>query len=381
VSRALLISRSYFPPQVGGISTMMAELCRHLGPDRISVMTGVDGWRDAGAIGNVCVHRMGTDPIRSAGRAVCLALKLAHVAVTERPQVVLLATLEDAYEGYLTTKLLRLPQIIFAHGNEILHALRPGWSRPREILQAAARVIAVSGYTRDLVLRAGVPSERVTVIHPGCDMTRIHQVPVPDEELGRLTRGRPRARRLLTVGNLVERKGHDVVIRAIAALGPRANDLVYLVAGDGPHAAVLQRLSEELGVADRVAFLGRVGESDLRLLYSMADAFVMVSRERSDQCDVEGFGIVYIEAAACGLPVIAGRSGGVSDAVVDGITGLLVQPDSPHAVAEAIDRLLTTPGMASAMGHAARARAIAGFRWEQFAGRIDAEISALATRR
>ena len=114
--------------------------------------------------------------------------------------------------------------------------------------------------------------------------------------------------------------GHDTVIRALSTLPQRSGDIVYLIAGDGPYRATLERLAKSLGVADRVVFLGRVAEPDLPLLYSMADSFIMLSRERTDQCDVEGFGIVFIEAAACGTPAIAGRSGGVEDAVVDGAT-------------------------------------------------------------
>lgn len=112
---------------------------------------------------------------------------------------------------------------------------------------------------------------------------RFRSVQVSEEARRRLSGGRPFARILLTVGNLVERKGHDTVLRALSTLSPRSGDIVYLIAGDGPYRATLERLAKSLGVADRVVFLGRVAEPDLPLLYSMADSFIMLSRERTDQ--------------------------------------------------------------------------------------------------
>ena len=365
--RSLLISGSYFPPQVGGISTMMAEICKELGERRVAVLTGVKERAEEPALGRVRIHRMDAElPSRSSIGTFRLITSLGLALVRERPSVLQYATLEDAYLAYWTHKALRIPHVMYAHGNELLAAGRSSWSKPRAALLASSCVVANSRYTEGLLRNLGLHEDRIRVVHPGCDLDRFRPVQTTEEERARLLNGRPDARLLLTVGNLVERKGHDTVIRALPLLTNQGHDVVYLIAGDGPNRSALQLLGESLGVSDRVVFLGRVNTSQLPLLYSAADIFIMVSRERLEHCDVEGFGIVFIEAAACGTPSIGGRSGGVTDAVVDGVTGLLVEPLDVAAVAGSIDRLLANRDLARQLGDAARHRAASQFSWSRF---------------
>jgi phosphatidylinositol alpha-1,6-mannosyltransferase len=145
---------------------------------------------------------------------------------------------------------------------------------------------------------------------------------------------------------------------------------MYLIVGEGPNRAALEQLAVALGVADRVVFLGRVATAELPLLYSAADIFIMVSRARLEYCDVEGFGMVFIEAAACGTPSIGGRSGGVADAVVDGVTGLLVDPLDVGEVAHSVAMLLANRDFARQLGDAARYRAVSQFSWSRFAASV-----------
>jgi phosphatidylinositol alpha-1,6-mannosyltransferase len=173
---------------------------------------------------------------------------------------------------------------------------------------------------------------------------------------------------------VVERKGHDVVLRAVARLRHTIPRLTYVIAGDGPHAAVLKRLASELGVGDCVRFLGRIQAEDLPGLYAASDVFVMPSRLRDSDNDVEGFGIVYVEASACERPVIGGRSGGVEDAIVDGKTGLLVDPLDVEALAASIERLWRYPELRATLGQAGRHRAMSELTWRHFAGRVCAAV-------
>jgi phosphatidylinositol alpha-1,6-mannosyltransferase len=274
-------------------------------------------------------------------------------------------TLEDAYLAHFTQRVLRRRHVFFTHGNEVLTALRTPWRKPREALLASSCVIAVSRFTEELVRSAGVPRERIRIVHPGCDTRLFGPRIVTADVRARLTQERPHRRVIVTVGNLVERKGHDTVIRALAQLPPELSDVLYVIAGDGSYRRTLEDLAHSLGVAEKVVFLGRVATADLPLLYSMADLFVMVSRERLDACDVEGFGIVYIEAAACGTPAIGGRSGGVADAIVDGQTGMLVDPLDPAALAATMTRLLRDDATRRRLGDAAHRRAV-GFTWANF---------------
>lgn len=372
-NHSLLVSGSYFPPQVGGISTMMAELCVQLGGDRVAVITGVPGPAGDTRLDGVRVHRTATDfPPRSRSAALRLIGSLGIVLARERPAVVLYASIEDAFAAHWTHKVLGYRHIVFAHGNDILSAAKSAWGKPRAALLAAGAVVANSRYTAGLLRDLGVTPGRVKVVHPGVDLDRFVQRPVGADERARWTRGRPQSRLLLSVGNLVERKGHDTVIRALAKLQSDI-DLLYLIAGDGPHRAPLQALAATTGVADRVVFLGYVPAAELPLLYSAADLFVMPSRERPEQRDVEGFGIVFIEAAACCVPAIGGRSGGIEDAVVDGETGSLVDPHDADALAAAIRQLLADPPRLRRLGEAARRRAAAQFSWVAF-GRAVASI-------
>jgi phosphatidyl-myo-inositol dimannoside synthase len=153
--------------------------------------------------------------------------------------------------------------------------------------------------------------------------------------------------------------------------------MVYFIVGDGRYRQTLETLVGQAGVGDSVVLTGEVRDVSLQQIYALCDLFVMPSREQLDQCDVEGFGMVYLEANACGKAVIGGRSGGIADAIIDGQTGLLVDPHSPEAIAEALDRLLSNQTLASHMGAQGRARIIREFTWTQVAGRIQGILSTL----
>jgi phosphatidyl-myo-inositol dimannoside synthase len=214
-------------------------------------------------------------------------------------------------------------------------------------------VITISEFTRAFLSSAGVPQSRIVKIRPGADTT--HFRPGLDcRELGRRLGvfGRPT---LLTVSRIMKAnryKGHDVVLRALARVVRAVPEVVYVIAGDGDDLDYLDRLACECGVRENVIFAGRVSDEELPLLYNACDAFIMCSRADRSRRGIlaEGFGMVLVEASACGKPVIAGKSGGVPDAVQDGRTGLLVNPEDSDAVAVAIIKVLREPGLANTMG-------------------------------
>lgn len=267
------------------------------------------------------------------------------------------------------------PYVVFAHGAEILH----GAERPHHrallgaVLRGAARVGAVSAFTADEVARLGVSAARIVRTPPGIDPT-----PFETGDDGARTRaafGLTGRRVVLTHGRLDPRKGHDVVIDALPRVAERVPDVSYLITGTGPARDALEARASARGVADRVVFGGRVGEDDLGDLYAACDVFVMLSRRI--RSSVEGFGIVCLEAGAAGRPVIGGASGGVADAVEDGVTGLLVEPESVEACAAALVALLGDPARRAAMGQQGRARVRAHFDLRAFIGRIrdiDADV-------
>jgi phosphatidylinositol alpha-1,6-mannosyltransferase len=159
-------------------------------------------------------------------------------------------------------------------------------------------------------------------------------------------------------------------MRALPRLLKTIPRLKYLVVGDGPHRVALENLASVLGVRDKVVFAGQVPAEDLPDVYALSDVFVMTSRDRLEADDVEGFGLVFLEASACGKPVVGSLCGGISDAVVDGITGLLVNPYDSEAIASALERLLHDRDLAMRLGEQGRSRVVREFNWPRVGDRV-----------
>jgi phosphatidylinositol alpha-1,6-mannosyltransferase len=173
--------------------------------------------------------------------------------------------------------------------------------------------------------------------------------------------GRPS---LLTVARLEDPyKGVDTVLRALPAIAERVPDVQYIVAGDGRLRAELELLATQLGCHDRVHFVGRVSDADLAALYRHCTAFVLMSRDRPDDGGAEGFGLVFLEANSFGKPVLGGNSGGIPDAVIEGTTGLLADPESIVSVAEQAICLLTNAEFANRLGRQGRERVLRELTW------------------
>ncbi len=375
--KALLISGVYYPPQVGGISRFMEEVAAALGRDGACCLTGVAGNQNAGERAPR-VYRfpslIGRSRILKAAGWLTAALA---IMIRERPQIVILGSVDDSYFGLSLYRWFKIPFIVFAYGNEILETLSEGYERQQLALGKARRVLATSRYTAGIVEKAGADPRRIEILSPGCDTNFFHPK-AANEELRRKFLGqRENVRVILTVGNLVSRKGQDMVIRALPQLLKSVPDLVYLIAGGGSYRGELEKLATELGVLDRLVFAGRVPDEDLPDLYALCDVFVMVSRARLEANDVEGFGMVLLEANACGKPVVGGRSGGVPDALADGITGLLVDPLNPTEIAEAIERLLTDRDLAMRLGEQGRRRVLNDFQWSGVGARVKSVLEAV----
>lgn len=351
---------------------MMARIAQSLGPDVVACVAGNAGPnRLATADGEIRVYRCPrVFQLPQNLQSFALLPTLTSVWWRERPRLVQLATCSEGYIGLGLRRTLDLPFIVYAHGNEILAAQNTAWKRPVQALRAAQCVIANSRFTAQLLARCGVAEVRIRVVHPGCDAMAFRPLAGAQRLRDQLF---PRANvtwALLTVANLVERKGHDMVIKALARLAASLPGLGYVIVGAGPHQASLENLAAQSGITDRVAFAGLVPDERLPEYYAACDAFIMPSRMRPEHDDVEGFGIVFIEASACSRPIIAGRSGGIEDAVVDGVTGLLVQPEDVEEVAGAIARLASNPELARKFGQQGRARVLREFTWDQVGTKI-----------
>lgn len=268
-----------------------------------------------------------------------------------------------------------VPFTVVAHGTgEILLPARvPGVRQAlRRVLVSADVVFANSGFTRSAVDRITKGRAKTALLPPTVDPVRF-SLDVSGATL-RTEYGLGSRFVVLFLSRLVKRKGADVVISAIAA----TQGTVGIVAGDGPERASLVRLARELDVTDRLIFTGLVPDERLAEYYAAADVFCMPCTDRYGGLDTEGFGVVYIEAQATGLPCIAGRCGGSVEAVEDGVSGYVIDDPSPAQVAAALTELQKDPALCARLGGAGRARVEAGFVPEVAAARLEEAIAALS---
>ena len=371
--KSLLISSDYFPPQVGGISRLMSGIASAFGPEQVCCLTSqrANDTADSEDLG-VKVYRrpaVFNGKTRSL-RAAAWGATIAEIMIRERPKITQLATVGEGPMGIWLRQWFGLPFIVYAHGNEVLNAIQVSGNKLRVALQQADRVLANSRFTANLVQKAGVSPERIEIVHPGCDIDRFRPT-CPKMDLRHQFLGdRIKGKVVLSVGNLQARKGHDMVIRALPRLQQIVPGVTYLIVGEGPYRDVLEKLALELEVGDRVVFAGRVSAEELPDVYAISDVFVMPSREQTDKCDVEGFGLVFLEASACAKPVIGGRSGGVHDAIVDSVTGLLVNPRDPEDIANALAQLLRDENLAVRLGQQGRAWVTKNFDWSRVADQV-----------
>lgn len=367
-----LLVTNDFPPKLGGIQSYLWELWRRLDPDTFTVLTtpyhGAGAWDAAQPFRVERVHEKVLLPTPS------LARRIDDLAGETGARLVVL---DPALPVGVVGPRLRLPYALVLHGAEVTVPGRlPGSHRLlRRTLRGAAEVIAAGGYPAAEAERAAGRRLPVTVVPPGVDPDRFRPLDPDEKAKARAHFDLPEdARVVVSLSRLVPRKGMDVLIEAAARLAPSRPDLVVAIGGSGRELGRLERLA-----ARRVApvrLLGRVPDDDLPAFYGCADVFAMLCRNRWGGLEQEGFGIVFLEAAACGVPQVAGQSGGAAEAVDDGSTGVVVdRPSDPEAVAGALAPLLDDPARGEAMGRAARARAVGEFGYEILAGRL-AEVFA-----
>ncbi|MFA6533951.1 MAG: glycosyltransferase family 4 protein [Patescibacteria group bacterium] len=272
---------------------------------------------------------------------------------------------------YLVSRLLGLPYLVNTHGMDVAGPLNAGGRRLKilkRVLGAAKLITVNSDATKKLVLKLTNQPDKILKIYPCPELLSPSS---PDRE-NRITtkHGLGGKKVLLTVGRLVKRKGHEAVIQALPEVLKTVPNLIYLIAGDGENKANLLELIKRLNLGKFVILAGQVAKEDLPAYYRACSAFIMPSQELAGG-DIEGFGLVFLEAGLYGKPVIAGQTGGQAEAVLNNQTGLLVDPADTAAIAEAIIKLLTDESLARQLGESGRSRAEKDFKWETEARRLE----------
>lgn len=390
--RILLVSE-IFPPKVGGSGRWFREIYPRLDGFDVTIAAGTDP--DEGtvpAIEGVTVRRLPlTFPTRFVRPSSWPFYRRAERTLSRwideaRPDQIHAG--RAVPEGLIARRLWKrsgIPYTVYAHGEEVnlsndewtptrwqrsvYQSRELGWLTSR-VLGDAARIVANSENTRSLLIeRWGLPEERVALLHPGVDLERFH--PAERDPRARAPLGWGQRPVILTVGRLQRRKGQDMLIRALPAVLERHPRVLYAICGEGEERAALEALARDTGVDRHVVFHGEVDDETLVSCYQQCDLFALPNRDVGS--DVEGFGMVLLEAQACGRPVLAGRSGGTRETFEDGVTGWLADCHDPSDLSVALPGILADRDRLDRMGRDARAFVERRFGWEALAARA-AEI-------
>jgi phosphatidyl-myo-inositol dimannoside synthase len=381
VTRHLLVTND-FPPKVGGIQNYLWELWRRLDPDSFVVLTA-SSHPDAAAFdaeqaaAGIRIERVAAPILYFPTPAALGAVQ--RCALEHEVDLVLLDPVLPL--GLLGPR-LGLPYGVVLHGAEVTVPGRLPGTRAAlaHVLRGSCVVVSAGRYPAAEGRRVAGMDLRAPIVEipPGVDTSAIVPLKAAERRAARRRLGLPESGPLVvSVSRLVPRKGMDVLIDAADRLAMAHPDLVVAIAGTGRELASLRRRAERSPLAVHV--LGRVDDDDRAALLGAADLFVMACRNRWLGLEQEGFGIVFLEAAAAGVPQIAGDSGGASEAVLDGVTGIVVRnPDEPGAVAEALRDLLADPTRRRRMGRAARTRVQESFDNDVLASRLAGSLAQVA---
>lgn len=375
MTRVLLVSND-FPPRRGGIQSYLHELVGQLlqsGVDYALTVyapkwKGSDEFDEAAAASGYRVVRHPT------------TLMLPGPGVDDRMRRLIADNdIETVWFGAAAPLALLAPRARGAGASRVIastHGHEVGWSMLPVARNALRRigdgtdvVTYVSNYTRGRFASAFGPHAALEYVPPGVDTDRFVPDPAARAEM-RSRYGLGDRPVIVCLSRLVPRKGQDMLIRALPAIRGRVDGAALVIVGGGPHMDTLRKLATDTGVADHVVFTGGVPGAELPAHHAMADVFAMPCRTRGAGLDVEGLGIVFLEASSTGVPVVAGDSGGAPETVVDGETGIVVDgTDLDHIVA-AITEILTDPDKAARMGEAGRRWAVDNWQWRTQAARL-----------
>jgi phosphatidylinositol alpha-1,6-mannosyltransferase len=356
-----LLVTTDFPPGVGGVQRLLAGLCEGLSRNAdVSIVALINARNKPVQVGRTRITYVPVSPVKIITMAM---LTLTALLKTRGKDLVICGHINAGLPAFIAKIVCLKPYIVYVHAMEVT-------SRKRKylyklILEHATRIVTGSSYSKSLVRRL-FGLECVDVIHPSVDVDSPGRKPAPPEEEGADTREETKI--ILTVGRIDagERyKGHDTVIEAMPSVLESIPNAEYWVVGDGTDRPRLEALARETGGGRAVRFFGQVG--DVTPFYEECDVFVMVAETVDDGTVIkgEGFGLVYIEAASFGKPIIAGDCGGATDAVIDDYTGFLIPPNEPNTLADRLVCLLKNPDVAKAMGQRAKERALTYFNHER----------------
>lgn len=379
----ILIVALDFKPNTGGVAEYTHQVAQHLymaGDDIMVLSKKMDNDKE---FDSTCQYKITRYDFPKSGsnrlhRYWYRYRTIVNAAKTHSTDIIISNCLSgEAHVCWFASKVLNLPYCVFTHGLEINRKVGLRGKIKRNLgIRGANKVFCNSSFTQGVVKKLGVLPGRIAILPPGISNSfLINSTKSSDYDI-KEELGLKKKKIVLTLSRLIERKGIDKTLEAIVLVRHEIPDVVYVIAGDGPYRYTLEELAKKLKLQDNIIFTGYISEDKKAHYYNAADVYVMPNRELENG-DVEGFGIVFLEANAYGKPVIGGRSGGVVDAIIDGKTGLLVNPIDIEEIASAIIRLLSNKGYARQLGFKGRKRVERDFNWEVIVSRMRIELEKL----
>jgi phosphatidylinositol alpha-1,6-mannosyltransferase len=373
-SKTLCITND-FGPRAGGIETFVVGLIQRMPQNSVIVYTASQA--GAAAFDAMWQRDYGVEVIRDSSKVLLPSFRVGRNV----RKLVQDRSIKSVFFGAAAPLALLAPGLRTAGVTKIValtHGHEVWWSRLWPFTIAIARIgrevdalTYLGEFTRGEISKAldSNSAAKLVRIAPGIDTE--HFTPRSDAKDLRESLGLGNKKVIVSVGRLVHRKGQDVLIESMPEIIKSIDDVHLLLIGEGPYKQELQKRIKNLGLANRVTFVGRVQYADLPRYICVGDVFAMPSRSRLAGLEVEGLGIVYLEASACGLPVIGGISGGAPDAVLQGETGFSVDGRSAHEVAEALVRVLADKELAQRLGTRGRQWVIEQWQWQIWSERFN----------
>ncbi len=368
VYKKILVITNDFGPRTGGIETFVIGLLERIKGQEVIVFTSAQG--NTAEYDQKWLDEFGIQVIRDRSKILLPSLR-----VTKRAKAIIqLHDIEVIVFGAAAPLALMAPAlrksgvekiVALTHGHEVWWAkIFPFNLAMKRIGKSVDHLTYLGEFTRNAIAQSLTKksADAMVKIAPGIDTA--HFIPQPDSIQKRITLGLENKKIIISVGRLVHRKGQDKLIEAMPTILQSVPNAHLLLVGEGPYRSHLEKLANNLSLNESITFLGRILYDKLPNYLSAADVFVMPSRSRFFGLEVEGLGIVYLEASACGIPVVAGNSGGAPDAVLEGVTGLCVDGTDVNHIAQAVIEICSDAKRASQMGAAGRNWIVDQWRWE-----------------
>jgi phosphatidyl-myo-inositol dimannoside synthase len=368
VYKNILLITNDFGPRTGGIETFVIGLLERIVDCKVVVFTSSQG--DTSEYDQEWLKKFGVQVIRDRSKILLPSWRVVRRA----KEIAQAQNIDVIVFGAAAPLALMAPQlrkagvkkiIALTHGHEVWWAkIFPFNMAMKRIGNSVDNLTYLGEFTRQAISRSlsQKSADAMVKIAPGIDTS--HFTPQADATRRRSELGLDGKKIIISVGRLVHRKGQDKLIQALPIILRDIPNAHLLLVGEGPYRAHLEKSVEKLSLKESVTFVGRIFYDDLPSYLSASDVFAMPSRSRFFGLEVEGLGIVYLEASACAIPVVAGLSGGAPDAVQEGITGLCVDGTNINHIAEAVIHICSDSKRATKMGAAGRNWVIEQWRWE-----------------